>query len=79
MLVNDFMEGLPQPAVTWLKLTTETLEEGVKYVQSFTPYSSVSIANFEYVIAGWVRPMSSLVSWLSNIRTEHGLTENHRF
>ena len=79
MLVNDFMEGLPQPAVTWLKLTTETLEEGVKYVQSFTPYSSVSIANFEYVIAGWVRPMSSLVSWLSNIRTENGLTENHRF
>ena len=79
MLVNDFMEGLPQPAVTWLKLTIETLEEGVKYVQSFTPYASVSIVNFEYVIAGWVRPMSSLVSWLSNIRTENGLTENHRF
>ena len=62
MPVNDFMEGLPQPAVTCLKLTIETLEEGVKYVQSFTPNSSVSIANFEHVIAGWVRPMSSLVS-----------------
>ena len=22
------------PAITWLKLTTETLEQGVKYVQS---------------------------------------------
>ena len=32
----------------------ETLEQGVKYVQSyFTPCSSVSIVNFEHVIAGW--------------------------
>ena len=29
-LKHDF----PQPAFTWSKLTTETLEQGVKYVQS---------------------------------------------
>ena len=40
------------------KLTIETLEKGVKYVQNkwtyFTPSSSVSIVNFELAIAGWV-------------------------
>ena len=35
-----------QPAVTCSKLTTETLEQGVKYIQSYQ-CSSVSIVNFE--------------------------------
>ena len=40
------------------KLTTETLEQGVKYIQSwpwtyFISCSSVSIVNFEHVNAGW--------------------------
>ena len=44
-----------QLAITCSKLTIETLEEGVKYVQRyFTPCSSVSIVNFEQVNAGWV-------------------------
>ena len=43
-----------QSAFTCSKLTTETLEQGVKYVQSFTPCSSVSIVNFEKVNADWV-------------------------
>ena len=38
-----------QPAITCSRLTIETLEQGVKYVQSFTPCSSVSIVNFEQV------------------------------
>ena len=48
-----------QPPFTCPKLTIETLDQGVKYVQSqlwtyFTPCSTVSIVNFEHVIAGWV-------------------------
>ena len=39
-----------QPAITCSKLTIETLEQGVKYVQSV---SSVSVVNFEQVNAGW--------------------------
>ena len=51
-----------QSAITCLKLTIETLEEGVKYVQSndakrrqtyFTPCSSVSIIDSEQVNADW--------------------------
>ena len=46
-----------QPVFTCLKLLIETLEQGVKYVQSwtyFTPCSSVSTVNIEHVIAGWI-------------------------
>ena len=44
-----------QPAFTYSELTTETLEQGVEYVQSwtyFTPCSSVSVVNFKHVTAG---------------------------
>ena len=42
------------PAGIYLpKVTIEILEQGVKY---FTPCSSVSIINFEHIIAGWVSP-----------------------
>ena len=46
-----------QSAFTCSKLTIETLEQGVKYVQS----SRVSIFNFEHVIAGWESKFISLV------------------
>ena len=39
---------ITQPAFTCLKLTTETLEEGVKYVQSWCR-SGVFIINFEHI------------------------------
>ena len=39
-----------QPALTCLRLTIETLEQGVKYVK----VNNISIFNFEPVIAGWV-------------------------
>ena len=42
-----------QPVITCSKLTIETLEQGVKYVQS----SSISIVNFEPVNAGWKTPI----------------------
>ena len=35
------------------KLTIETLEQGVKYVQVNNKGTSVSIVNFEQVNAGW--------------------------
>ena len=38
-----------QPAFTCSKLTTETLEQGVK----LTPSSTLCIVNFEQVNAGW--------------------------
>ena len=41
-------------AFTCSKLTTKTLEQGVKYVTYFTPCSSVSIVNVEHVNADWV-------------------------
>ena len=41
---------LSQSAFTCSKLTTETLEQGVKHVQNC---SSVSVVNFEHVIASW--------------------------
>ena len=40
-----FIDAESQPAITCSKLTIETLEQGVKYVQS--------IVNFEQVNAGW--------------------------
>ena len=46
-----------QSAFTCSKLALETLEQGVKYVQSqqyFIPCCNVSIAKFEHVITGWV-------------------------
>ena len=45
-----------QPTFTCSKLTIETLEQGVKHI--FTPCSSVSIVNFEHVIAGWEKDMT---------------------
>ena len=48
----------PKSAFTCLKLTIETLEQGVKGV---TPCSSVCIVNFEHVNTGWVGPISLLV------------------
>ena len=44
------MSVLSQPAITCSKLRIETLEQGVKFVQSCC---SVSIVNFEQVNAGW--------------------------
>ena len=41
------LKKLTQPAFTCSKLTIETLEQGVKYVQS------VSIVNSEQAHAGW--------------------------
>ena len=46
------------------KLTIETLEQDVKYVQNqqhFTPYSTVFIVNFEHAIAGWVKAYLDMV------------------
>ena len=42
-------ETITQPAFPCSKLTIEALEQGVKY----TPCSSISVVNFEHVIAGW--------------------------
>ena len=32
--VLKILESLSQPSITWSKLTIETLEQGVKYVQN---------------------------------------------
>ena len=48
-LLSNYLAKNFQPAFTWSKLTIQTIEEGVKYVQIF------SIVNFEHVIAGWVK------------------------
>ena len=53
------MTQVSQPAITCSKLTIETIEQGVKHVQSLTPCASVSIVNFEQVIAGWVQVTTS--------------------
>ena len=49
-------KNITQPAITCSKLTLETLEQGVKYVNNkdtrTTPCSSVSSVNFEQVNAG---------------------------
>ena len=50
--LNFWGESPTQPVFTCLKLTIETLEQGVKYVQSL-PCPSVSTVNFEQVNAGW--------------------------
>ena len=45
-----------QPTITWSKLTIETLDQAVKYVQvnnKDTPCSSFSIVNFEQVNTEW--------------------------
>ena len=49
-LAKSNVSVLSQPAITCSKLTIETLEQGVKFVQSCC---SVSIVNFEQVNAGW--------------------------
>ena len=53
--LKRFITGSTQPAITYSKLTIETLEQGVKHVNNkkFTP---VSILNFEQVNAGSLRP-----------------------
>ena len=50
---------LSQLAITCPKLTIETVEQGVKYVQSYC--SSVSIVNFEQENAGWDHVNSKLL------------------
>ena len=47
--LNIIDEGQPQPACTCSMLTIETLDQSVKYVQTWI---SVSIVNFEHVIVG---------------------------
>ena len=42
-----------QPVITCSKLTTETLEQGVKYVQSNNKGTRTTPVNFEHVIVGW--------------------------
>ena len=42
-----------QPAFTCSKLTIETLQQGVNFEHILTLCSSVSIVNFEHVIASW--------------------------
>ena len=63
----DLLQIVTQPAITCSKLTTETLEQGVKYVQSYQNIlvsllltlnisytcSGVSILKFEQVNTGW--------------------------
>ena len=64
---NDSVNNVTQSSITCSKLTIETQEQGVKYVQSlqenyftvnfdhiFSPCSRVSIVNFEQVSADWV-------------------------
>ena len=73
-------DSLPSRQFTCSKLTIETLERSVEYVQSliyvngivlvplllplnyFTPFSSVSIVNFEHVMVGWVAFFCSEIS-----------------
>ena len=50
---------LSQLAITCSKLTIDTVEQGVKYVQSYC--SSVSIVNFEQENAGWDHVNSKLL------------------
>ena len=45
---------LNQSAFTCTKLKMETLEQCFNFEHILTPYSSVSIVNFENVIAGWI-------------------------
>ena len=42
-----------QPAIACSKLAIETLEQGVKYVNT-TPCFSISVGNFEQVNSDWV-------------------------
>ena len=51
-----------QLVFTCSKLTIETLEQGVKYVQ--LTINSVSVVNFEHVIAGWVMFLTKVISML---------------
>ena len=46
-LINDHIQTISQPAITCSKLTIETLEQGVKYVQWCR--SGVFIVNFEHI------------------------------
>ena len=46
----------PQPAFTFSKLIIETLEQSVKYIETyFTPCCSVSIVNFKKVNVSWLK------------------------
>ena len=62
-----------EPAFTCLKLTMETLELGVKYVQrgvvlvSIVNCEHVSIVNFEQVNAAWVKV--GFCMWLGSHRS----------
>ena len=50
LIMNGWQIAIIQPAFICSKSTIETLEQGVKYVHS---YPSVSIVNFEHIIANW--------------------------
>ena len=75
---------ITQPAITCSKLTTETLEQDVKYVQKltiktyFTPCSNVFIVNFEQANAGWVSQKQVLMS-SSHFRVQSKTRENCKF
>ena len=47
--VNFKIHDVTQAAIICSKLTTETLEQGVKYVQMFRRRSGVFIVNFEHI------------------------------
>ena len=47
--LNRHVTYVAQPAITCSKLTIETLEQGVKYVQSQWRRSGVFIVNFEHI------------------------------
>ena len=53
-LLQHLVNAISQSAFTCSKLTIETLGQGVKYWTYCTPCPSVSIVNFEHVIAIWV-------------------------
>ena len=44
------LNQVTQPAITCSKLTIETVEQGVKYVQSQWRRSGVFIINFEHIL-----------------------------
>ena len=60
---HTLWEILSQPTITCSKATIETLEQDIY----FTPWSSVSIVNFEQINASWVMFTKILASWNSYI------------
>ena len=50
ILAWNGLNQVTQPAITCSKLTIETVEQGVKYVQSQWRRSGVFIINFEHIL-----------------------------